>query len=93
MRNASPKLRFAWILAIPVFLAAFDQWGFQINCGSGLHSDVAQAAMADSAGSRLIDQCHTAVAMRRAWAWPLVAAGAVLLGGLLVIPPRQRDST
>lgn len=73
-----------------VFLADFDQWGFQINCGTGFHSDLAQAAIADSTGAQFVDQCHTAVATRREWAIPVAAAGAVLLSGLLAIAPRQR---
>src|ERR1700742_4954555 len=35
MRNASPKLRFAWILAIPVFLAACEGIGGKRVHGNG----------------------------------------------------------
>jgi hypothetical protein len=79
-------------LRFPVFLSAFDQWGFQINCGTGLQSNFTQVAIADPTGSQFVDQCHTAIVMRRAWAVPLAAAGAMLLGGLLVIPPRQHPA-
>ena len=29
-------------LRFPVFLGDFDQWGFQINCGSGFQSALTQ---------------------------------------------------
>ena len=77
-------------LRSPVFLPDFDLWGFQINCGTGFHSDYAQAVIADSSGGRFVDQCRTAVATRRDWAIPVVAAGALLLCGLMAIAPRQR---
>jgi len=57
-------------LRSPVFLTDFDQWGFQINCGRGFGSDWTQAATADSAGTPFVQQCHAAIAMRRAWAVP-----------------------
>jgi hypothetical protein len=80
-------------LRFPVFLSDFDQWGFQINCGNGLRSSFTQAGVADSAGTHFVDQCHTAVGMRRGWSIPLAAAGALLIGGLLVIPPATRSRT
>lgn len=80
-------------LRFPVFLAGFDQWGFQINCGSGFAGSFAQAGVADSAGTHFVNQCHTAVAMRRGWAIPLAAGGALLIAGLLVIPARQPSRT
>jgi hypothetical protein len=76
-------------LRFPVFLDDFDQWGFQINCGSGFADNLTQAGVADSAGTDFVDQCHAAVAWRRDWAIPLAVAGALLIGGLLVRPPRQ----
>jgi hypothetical protein len=79
-------------LRFPVFLTDFDQWGFQINCGSGFGSDWTQAATADSAGTRFVQQCHAAIAMRRAWAVPVVAAGAVLLSALLLTPTRRHSA-
>jgi hypothetical protein len=79
-------------LRFPVFLSDFDQWGFQINCGSGLHSSLTQAGIADSGGTHFVDQCHTAIAMRRTWTIPLAGSGALLLGALLVRSPRQRSA-
>src|SRR5258705_12073437 len=54
-------------LRFPVFLGDVDQWGFQINCGSGFHSASTQAVIADSEGTPFVDRCHTALAMRRGW--------------------------
>jgi hypothetical protein len=76
-------------LRFPVFLSDFDQWGFQINCGSGFQSDVTQAGVADSAGTHFVEQCHAAIATRRAWIIPVVLAGAVLLSALVLRPSRQ----
>ena len=77
-------------LRFPVFLPDFDQWGFRINCGSGFQSASTQAGAADSAGTRFVHQCHTAIAMRRTWAIPLAVAGSLLLGALVIRPSRQR---
>jgi hypothetical protein len=79
-------------LRFPVFLPDFDHWGFQINCGSGFQTALTQAGIADSAGTHFVDQCRTAIAMRRAWTIPLAAAGALLLGALLVRPPSTRQA-
>src|SRR5271168_5171746 len=66
-------------LRFPVFLGDFDQWGFQINCGSGFQSALTQAVIADSAGTHFVDRCHTALAMRRAWTIALPVTGALLV--------------
>jgi hypothetical protein len=79
-------------LRFPVFLSDFDQWGFQISCGSGFGSDLTQAGIADSAGTHFVDQCHAAVAMRRAWSAPVVVAGGVLLCALFVTPSRRHSA-
>jgi hypothetical protein len=65
-------------LNFPVFLDAFDQYGFQIKCGTGFATDLSQAAAA--AGEHTyIDQCETAILVRRSWAIPLVVVGSILL--------------
>jgi len=79
-------------LRFPVFLGDFDQWGFQINCGSGFQSALTQAVIADSAGTHFVDRCHTALAMRRGWTIALPVTGALLLSALLIRPRRQRCS-
>src|ERR1700738_5277447 len=77
-------------LRFPVFLGDFDQWGFQINCGSGFQSALTQAVIADSAGSHFVDRCHAALAMRRGWTIALPVTGALLVSALLIRPRRQR---
>jgi hypothetical protein len=79
-------------LRFPVFLSDFDQWGFQINCGTGFASDWTQAATADSAGTHFVEQCHAAIAMRRDWTVPVVVAGALLLSTLLLRPTRRHSA-
>ncbi|WP_375487746.1 hypothetical protein [uncultured Mycobacterium sp.] len=75
-------------MRFPVFLGDFDQWGFQINCGSGFHSAFSQSLIADSAGTHFVDRCGTAIALRRAWSIPLAVSGGLLLSALLMSPPR-----
>jgi hypothetical protein len=45
-------------LRFPVFLGHFDQWGFQINCGSGFQSALTQAVIADSAETISLTMPH-----------------------------------
>jgi hypothetical protein len=55
-------------------------------------STLTQAGAADSGGAQFVDQCHTAIAMRRAWSIPVVAFGASLLGALMISPSRQHSA-
>jgi hypothetical protein len=80
-------------LRVPVFLGDFDQWGFQINCGSGLHSAFSQARIADSTGTHFVDRCATAIAVRRAWTISLAVAGGLFLSALLISPSRGRPAS
>jgi H+/Cl- antiporter ClcA len=65
-------------LNFPVFLDAYDQWGFQIKCGTGYVADLAQAA--SSVGQRnYVDKCETALLLRRLWAIPLVAVSGLIV--------------
>jgi hypothetical protein len=66
-------------LNFPVFIEAFDQWGFQIKCGTGYDTDLSQAAAAASQHNH-IDQCETALLTRRLWTIPPVA-----ISGLVVL--------
>ena len=66
-------------LNFPVFLDAFDQWGFQIKCGTGFASDLSQAA-ATVGQHNFVDKCETALLLRRMWTIPLVA-----ISGLVVL--------
>lgn len=65
----------------PVFLDAYDQWGFQIQCGNGFDSDTTKAAAADSVR---VDECNSALAVRRGWAIPAVIVGTAILAWVLV---------
>jgi H+/Cl- antiporter ClcA len=66
-------------LNFPVFLDAYDQWGFQIKCGTGYATDLTQAA-AVAGQHNYVDKCETAFLARRMWTIPLVAiSGLVLL--------------
>jgi uncharacterized membrane protein YiaA len=65
-------------LNFPVFLDAYDQWGFQVKCGTGYISDLSQAASV--AGQHTyVDQCETALMLRRLWTIPLVVVGTIVL--------------
>jgi H+/Cl- antiporter ClcA len=66
-------------LNFPVFLDAYDQWGFQVKCGTGYSTDLTQAA-ATVGEDNFVDKCETALLLRRMWAIPLVViCGLVLL--------------
>lgn len=63
----------------PVFLDSYDQYGWQVKCGTGYVSDLAQAA-ATVGEVNHVDQCEAALLMRRMWTVPMaVLAAAVLL--------------
>src|SRR5258705_12359598 len=79
-------------LRFPVLLGDFDQWGFQINCGSGFHSALTQAVIADSAGTHFVDRCHTALAMRRGWTIAPPGTRGLPVSALAIKPRRQRGS-
>jgi len=71
-------------LNFPVFLDAFDQYGFQIKCGTGLASDLSQATAA--AGEHTyVDQCETAVLVRRLWTIPPVVIASTVLVVLVAV--------
>jgi hypothetical protein len=65
-------------LNFPVFLDDYDQWGWQIKCGTGYFSELAQAA-ATVGEKNYVDECETALLMRRAWTVPLVVAGGTVV--------------
>jgi hypothetical protein len=70
-------------LNFPVFIDAFDQFGFQIKCGTGFGSNMSQAAAAT--GGDYVDQCGTALMLRRLWAIPMVAIGSIVLAGVVLV--------
>ena len=73
-------------LNFPVFLDAWDQWGVQIKCGTGYSTnlDQAQIASQSSPQSNFVEQCQSALAVRRAWAIPVAVAGWIVLCGIAV---------
>jgi hypothetical protein len=73
-------------LNFPVFLSDYDQWGWQIKCGTGYNTNLLQAEVANQATpqAHFVDQCQSALAMRRAWTIPVALTGWVILSGVLV---------
>jgi hypothetical protein len=71
-------------LNFPVFLNAYDQWGWQIKCGTGYDTNLMQAEIASQATPQenFVDQCQSALAMRRAWTIPVALIGSVILSGV-----------
>lgn len=70
-------------LKFPVFIDSYDQFGFQIKCGTGFGANLTQAANAD--GGNYVDQCETALMLRRLWAIPMVAVGSIVLAGVVLV--------
>jgi len=70
-------------LNFPVFLDDYDQWGWQIKCGTGYVSELSQAAAAVG-DNNYVDECETALLMRRMWTIPLVVVGGAVLLAVVV---------
>ena len=70
-------------LNFPVFIDAYDQFGFQIKCGTGFFANLTQAA--EASGGDHVGQCETALMLRRLWAIPLIAIGALLLSIIVFV--------
>jgi hypothetical protein len=70
-------------LNFPVFLDDYDQYGWQINCGTGYASKLTQAA-ASIGDKNYVDECESALLMRRLWTIPLVLFGGVVVLAVLV---------
>lgn len=62
-------------MRFPVYLDEFDQWGWQVKCGTGLSADLTQAGLTTNA-DHFVSDCETAVLLRRMWTVPLVVIGA-----------------
>jgi hypothetical protein len=65
-------------LRFPVFLDDYDQWGWQINCGSGYVSELTQATAA-AGPANYVAECQGALMTRRLWTIPLVVISAIAL--------------
>ncbi|WP_322858149.1 hypothetical protein U8D42_22720 [Mycobacterium europaeum] len=81
-------------LRFPVFIDAYDQFGWQVKCGSGFTTDLTQAAVADNSNghgapaqparssTNYVGQCDDALLIRRAWAISTATVGGLTLMGL-----------
>ncbi|WP_156624731.1 hypothetical protein [Mycobacterium sp. 852002-30065_SCH5024008] len=84
-------------LRFPVFIDAYDQFGWQVKCGSGFTTDLTQASSADEtkkghggggvgmSSTNYVGQCDNALMVRRVWAIPAAALGALTLVGLAAV--------
>jgi len=70
-------------LRFPVFTDDFDQWGWQIKCGTGFTGNFAQAAAATN-GTHFVGSCESALLLRRLWTIPLVVVGSIGFFGILL---------
>jgi hypothetical protein len=70
-------------LNFPVFISAYDQFGFQIKCGTGYGAELTQAAAAS--GGDHVGQCENALLVRRLWAIPMAVVGTVLLAVTVLV--------
>ncbi|OBF52775.1 hypothetical protein A5756_17195 [Mycobacterium sp. 852002-53434_SCH5985345] len=77
-------------LRFPVFIDAYDQYGWQVKCGSGFTTDLTQASGAvngpdhvasstGAPGTNYVARCDDALMIRRAWAIPTAALGGLTL--------------
>jgi hypothetical protein len=67
-------------LRFPVFIDAYDQYGWQVKCGNGFTSELTQASGAiGTVGSSYVDQCSSALMVRRLWAIPAAVLGGMTL--------------
>ncbi|OBJ36532.1 hypothetical protein [Mycobacterium colombiense] len=67
-------------LYLPVFIDAYDQFGWQVKCGTGFTAELNQASSAvGPAGTNYVDQCGSALMVRRLWAIPMAVLGAMTL--------------
>lgn len=89
MVNRGPLIVFAAVvflagglfaLYLPVFIDAYDQFGWQVKCGNGFTTELNQASSAvGPAGTNYVDQCGNALMVRRLWAIPTAVLGGIAL--------------
>ncbi|MGZ6779626.1 MAG: hypothetical protein ACXVGO_11595 [Mycobacterium sp.] len=70
-------------LNFPVFIDVYDQFGFQIKCGTGYSTSLTQAA--EATGGDHVGKCETALLLRRLWTIPMIAIGSVLIAIVLFV--------
>ncbi|MEE2851162.1 MAG: hypothetical protein VX424_00700 [Actinomycetota bacterium] len=66
-------------LYFPVFIDAFDQFGWQVKCGNGFTTELTQASNAAGTAHNYVDRCESALMVRRLWAIPTAALGGMML--------------
>jgi hypothetical protein len=67
-------------LYFPVFIDAFDQFGWQVKCGNGFMTELTQASSAvGTASNAFVDQCNSALMVRRLWAIATAVLGGMTL--------------
>ena len=75
-------------LRFPVLLDVYDQWGWQVECGNGFSADLSQAG---AAGQDLVEQCDSALLLRRSWTITLSLIGLTALLAVLVAAIRTPE--
>jgi hypothetical protein len=71
-------------LRFPVLIDGYDQWGWQVECGSGFFANLTQAENAAVDGVDFVASCQSALLTRRLWTIPLVAVGLVAVVAVLI---------
>lgn len=71
-------------LRFPVLIDGYDQWGWQVECGSGFVANLTQAENAAVDGTDFVASCQNALLTRRLWTIPLIAAGVVAMVAVLL---------
>ena len=67
-------------LHLPVFIDAYDQYGWQVKCGNGFTADLTQASKAVGTTSiNYVGSCNDALTVRRSWAIPAAVLGGMAL--------------
>jgi len=75
-------------MAFPVYIDDFDQYGWQIKCGTAYVGDLTQAAASHPPGNpdaetTYVADCESALLFRRLWTVPLVAIAGIV--GLIAL--------
>jgi hypothetical protein len=71
-------------LRFPVLVDGYDQWGWQVECGSGFVANLTQAENAAVDGADFVASCRDALLTRRLWSIPLIALGAIAVLAVLL---------
>lgn len=77
------------VMFVPVTTSYQTALGFTANdtCGTTLNADV------DRFSGQVRAECEDAVGTRRAWGWPLTAAGVLVIAGAALVRSAPKDAT